>query len=65
MQPWLAAAKAAGTISCQEHNSLLEYARLVDGLIQVDDFAPDAAHQAHSGGVRRLDDASAGESRAA
>ena len=34
------AGKAAGAISCQEHNTLLEYARLVDGLIQVDDFAP-------------------------
>jgi len=45
MQPWLAAAKAAGTVSCQEHNTLLEYARLVDGLIQVDDFAPAAAHE--------------------
>ena len=40
MQPWLAAAKAAGTVSCQEHNTLLEFARLVDGLIQVDDFSP-------------------------
>ena len=43
MQQWLAAAKAAGSVSCQEHNTLLEYARLVDGLIQVDDFAPVAA----------------------
>jgi acyl-CoA dehydrogenase len=65
MQQWLATAKAAGNVNCQEHNTLLEYARLVDGLIQVDDFAPDTAHQAHSGGVRRLDDAPAGESRAA
>lgn len=45
MQPWLAAAKATGNVNCQEHNSLLEYARLVDGLIQVDDFAPAAAHE--------------------
>ena len=45
MQQWLAAAKAAGNVNCQEHNSLLEYARLVDGLIQVDDFAPAAAHE--------------------
>jgi acyl-CoA dehydrogenase len=65
MQQWLATAKAAGNVNCQEHNTLLEYARLVDGLIQVDDFAPDTAHQAHSGGVRRLDDTPAGESRAA
>ena len=43
MQTWLSAAKAAGAISCQEHNTLLEFARLVDGLIQVDDFAPTAA----------------------
>lgn len=43
MQPWLAAAKAAGAVSCQEHNVLLEFVRLVDGLIQVDDFAPAAA----------------------
>ena len=47
MQPWLAAAKAANTISCQEHNTLLEYARLVDGLIQVDDFPTDAAQPKH------------------
>jgi acyl-CoA dehydrogenase len=40
MQQWLAAAKAAGSVSCQEHNALLEFARLADGLIQVDDFAP-------------------------
>ncbi|PMQ17201.1 acyl-CoA dehydrogenase [Janthinobacterium sp. AD80] len=43
MQTWLSAAKAAGAISCPEHNTLLEFARLVDGLIQVDDFAPTAA----------------------
>jgi acyl-CoA dehydrogenase len=43
MQPWLAAAMAAGTVSGQEHNTLLEFARLVDGLIQVDDFPPAAA----------------------
>ncbi|MCC7599961.1 acyl-CoA dehydrogenase [Janthinobacterium sp. FW305-129] len=47
MQPWLAAAKAANTISCQEHNTLLEYARLVDGLIQVNDFPTDAAQPKH------------------
>ena len=45
MQPWLAAAKAAGTVSCQEHNTLLEFARLVDGLIQVDDFSPAPAQE--------------------
>ncbi|MGK5038367.1 acyl-CoA dehydrogenase [Janthinobacterium sp. LB3P118] len=45
MQQWLATAKAAGSVNCQEHNTLLEYARLVDGLIQVDDFAPAAAHE--------------------
>jgi acyl-CoA dehydrogenase len=43
MQQWLAAAKPAGSVSCQEHNTLLEYARLVDGLIQVDDFPAEAA----------------------
>ncbi len=43
MQPWLAAAMAAGTVSGQEHNTLLEFARLVDGLIQVDDFPAAAA----------------------
>ncbi|PKB23462.1 acyl-CoA dehydrogenase [Janthinobacterium sp. 64] len=42
MQQWLVTAKAAGTVSGQEHNTLLEFARLVDGLIQVDDFAPAA-----------------------
>ena len=47
MQQWLAAAKAAGSVSCQEHNTLLDYARLVDGLIQVDDFAPAAAQPTH------------------
>ncbi|MGK5076520.1 acyl-CoA dehydrogenase [Janthinobacterium sp. ZB1P44] len=63
MQQWLATAKAAGNVNCQEHNTLLEYARLVDGLIQVDDFAPDTAHQAGDGAARLPDDA--GESRAA
>jgi len=47
MQQWLASAKAAGTVSCQEHNALLEYARLVDGLIQVDDFPAEAAQPTH------------------
>ncbi|MGK5076992.1 acyl-CoA dehydrogenase [Janthinobacterium sp. HLX7-2] len=47
MQEWLSAAIAAGSISCQEHNTLLEFTRLVDALIQVDDFAPDAAHRKH------------------
>ncbi|MNS81256.1 acyl-CoA dehydrogenase [compost metagenome] len=45
MQQWLATAKATGSVSCQEHNTLLEYARLVDGLIQVDDFAPAVAQK--------------------
>ncbi|WP_215406908.1 acyl-CoA dehydrogenase [Janthinobacterium sp. JC611] len=56
MQQWLASAKRAGSVSCQEHNTLLEYARLVDGLIQVDDFPAAAAqpkplpmHEADSG----------------
>lgn len=43
MQQWL----ATGTVNCQEHNTLLDYARLVDGLIQVDDFAPAAAQPTH------------------
>ena len=46
MQTWLSAAKAAGAVNCQEHNTLLEFARLVDGLIQVDDFAPAATQAA-------------------
>jgi len=44
MRAWLSAAKDASAISCQEHNTLLEFTRLVDGLIQVDDFAPAATH---------------------
>ncbi|MEG2030434.1 MAG: acyl-CoA dehydrogenase [Janthinobacterium sp.] len=43
MQQWLAAAKAAGSVNCQEHNTLQEFARLVDGLIQVNDFPPAAS----------------------
>lgn len=54
MQPWLSAAKAAGAVSCQEHNILLEFVRLVDGLIQVDDFAP-ATAQATQGAYPRDD----------
>ena len=44
MRAWLSTAKDASAISCQEHNTLLEFTRLVDGLIQVDDFAPAATH---------------------
>ena len=47
MQQWLAAAKPANLVSCQEHNTLLEYARLVDGLIQVNDFPADTAQPRH------------------
>ncbi|WP_300756535.1 acyl-CoA dehydrogenase [Janthinobacterium sp.] len=45
MQEWLSAAAAAGSISCQEHNTLLEFTRLVDAAIQVNDFPPQTSQQ--------------------
>jgi acyl-CoA dehydrogenase len=43
MQEWLAAAAAAGLLSSQERNTLSEFARLTDTLVQVDDFSPEYA----------------------
>ena len=64
MQAWLSAAIAAGSINCQEHNTLLEFTRLVDALIQVNDFAPQTAHQVHAD-VHRFAGETAGKNRAA
>ena len=64
MQEWLSAAIAAGSINCQEHNTLLEFTRLVDALIQVNDFAPQTARQVHAD-VHRFAGETAGKNRAA
>jgi acyl-CoA dehydrogenase len=45
MREWVTVTAAAGSISNQERDVLLEFARLTDALIQVDDFAPDYARQ--------------------
>jgi acyl-CoA dehydrogenase len=42
VQAWLDGAVAAGAVSVAEQDSIATFARLVDGLVQVDDFAPAA-----------------------
>src|SRR5450830_1031947 len=58
MQEWLSAAAVAGSISCQEHNTLLEFTRLVDAAIQVDDFPPQPSQSADTVSIQKpvLDD---------
>jgi acyl-CoA dehydrogenase len=43
MQQWVADAVASGVLSGQERNTLSDFARLTDALVQVDDFAPEYA----------------------
>ncbi len=43
IRQWVAAAAAAGAIDSGEQQTLLEFARLTDALVQVDDFAADYA----------------------